>query len=322
MIKKALIIGIDDYPSAPLNGCVNDAESVSQLLETNGDGSPNFDISLNLNVKDKNTMISLLKALFKGSSDIALLYFSGHGSESQGGQIVTPDYVGDDLGVPMNTILGMANNSNCKNVIIILDCCFAGNLGESYTTGGTESHLGEGVTIMTASPRDDVAIESKGQGVFTSLLIQGLNGGASDITGKITPASLYSFIDQSLGAWEPRPIFKTNISSFLPIRTIEPKVSITTLRKLSQYFPNQSDELDLDPSFEYTNSHDIEHEVIEPYATQKNVNIFRDLQLFESVGLIEPVGENHMYFAAMHSKSCKLTALGLHYWRLSKDRRF
>ncbi|MBC1773731.1 caspase family protein [Listeria seeligeri] len=322
MAKKALIIGIDDYTSAPLNGCVNDAISVSELLGTNGNGSPNFDVSLKLNVKTKAEMLSLLNALFKGDSDIALLYFSGHGSEYGGGHLVTPDHNGYDLGVSMNDILGMANRSKCKNVIVILDCCFAGNLGESFTTQGTESHLGEGVTIMTASPRDDVAIEYDGQGVFTGLLIQGLRGGASDITGRITPASLYSFIDQSLGEWEPRPIFKTNISRFLPIRTIEPQVSKATLRKLSKYFPNKSDELVLDPSFEFTNDPTIDHEVVEPYALEKNVNIFKDLQLFESVGLIEPVGEDHMYFAAMHSKSCKLTSLGLHYWRLSNDKRF
>ncbi|MCC3403956.1 caspase family protein, partial [Eubacterium callanderi] len=44
--------------------------------------------------------------------------------------------------------------------------------------------------------------------------------------------------------------------------------------------------------------------------------------LYESVGLIEPVDEEHMYFAAMNSKSCRLTPLGLHYWKLSKDKRF
>ena len=59
---------------------------------------------------------------------------------------------------------------------------------------------------------------------------------------------------------------------------------------------------------------DKEYEILEKYKNR--------FQLFESVGLIEPVGAEHMYFAAMKSKSCKLTALGLHYWRLSKDKRF
>ena len=42
---------------------------------------------------------------------------------------------------------------------------------------------------------------------------------------------------------------------------------------------------------------------------KKNVGKFKELQLYESVGLIEPVGEEHMYFAAMNSKSCRLTPL-------------
>ena len=158
--------------------------------------------------------------------------------------------------------------------------------------------------------------------IFTALLIQGLNGGAADISGNITPASLYSFVDQSLGAWQQRPVFKTNISQFLPIRTINAKVPKEILRRISKYFVNPTDEFKLDPSYEFTNSPNIEHNIVMPYANEDHVTVFKDLQLFESVGLIEPVGTEHMYFAAMESKSCKLTALGLHYWKLSKDRRF
>ncbi len=159
-------------------------------------------------------------------------------------------------------------------------------------------------------------------GVFTELLIQGLSGGASDISGNITPASLYSFIDQSLGAWQQRPVFKTNVSQLLPIRSLNAKVPKATLRKISKYFKTPSDEFYLDPSYEFTNDPKIEHKVIEPFANEEHVETFKDLQLFESVGLVEPVDADHMYFAAMENKSCKLTALGLHYWRLSKDRRF
>lgn len=94
------------------------------------------------------------------------------------------------------------------------------------------------------------------------------------------------------------------------------------MRKLSYYFPNSSDEFKLNPSFEFTNDPSYQHEVVKPYAKAENVAMLKELQLFESVGLVEPVGEEHMYFAAMKSKSCKLTALGLHYWRLAKDTRF
>ena len=108
----------------------------------------------------------------------------------------------------------------------------------------------------------------------------------------------------------------------MPIRTIQAKVPREILRKLCIYFENQTDEFKLDPSYEYTNTPAVRHQVIEPYADAEHVSIFKELQLFESVGLIEPSGTDHMYFAAMENKSCKLTALGLHYWKLAKDRRF
>ena len=45
------------------------------------------------------------------------------------------------------------------------------------------------------------------------------------------------------------------------------------------------------------------------------------LQKLEGIGLVVPVGEEHMYFAAMNSKACELTAVGKQYWRLVKEGR-
>ncbi len=319
-MKKAVVIGIDNYPNAQLSGCVNDAKAVAELLRTNGDGSRNFDVSLNLNVQSKAELLYLIDRLFNGDAEISLLYFSGHGSED--GHLVTPDYNGIDLGVSMNDILGYANQSRCRNKIIILDCCFSGKFGEISAIGSSESLLADGVTIMASSSRDEVSVEYDGHGLFTNLFLQSLQGSAADITGRITPARIYTFIDQSLDAWHQRPLFKTNISHFVSIRDVQPRVSKDVLRKISQYFSDPNDEFPLDPSFEFTNDPEYEHEIIKPYAKEENVTIFKNLQLFESIGLVEPVNEKHMYFAAMKSKSCKLTPLGIHYWKLSKDYRF
>lgn len=326
MLKnKALIVGIDKYPLNPLNGCVHDAVEIAALLGENADGSPNFDVKLKCDIQTKSELLDDLHSLFdEGESDIALFYFSGHGTDELAGQIVTPDLKGRDMGVSMNEILRMANISKSKNKIIILDCCYSGNFGDLSAVGSSDAIIGKGVTILTASNRDEVAVEDgiTGHGVFTELLIQALKGGAADVSGNITPASLYSFVDQSLGAWEQRPLFKTNITGFLPIRTVEAKVPKKILRKLHQYFVKPTAEFSLNPSYEFTNTPDVIHDYKKPYAQQVNVEKFKELQLFESVGLIEPVGEEHMYFAAMNSKSCRLTPLGLHYWKLSRDKRF
>lgn len=155
--------------------------------------------------------------------------------------------------------------------------------------------------------------------MFTELILNALRGSAADIKGDITPGSVYAYIDQALGSWYPRPVFKTNVDSFISLRTVQPGVPKEILRKLTNYFPEPKKEFDLNPSFEFTNSPEVNHEVAEPYAAAVNVAAFKDLQKYEGVGLVIPVGEEHMYFAAMKSKSCKLTSLGYHFWKLVKE---
>jgi len=37
-MRKALAVGIDDYPIAPLHGCVNDASAFASIMGKNGMG--------------------------------------------------------------------------------------------------------------------------------------------------------------------------------------------------------------------------------------------------------------------------------------------
>lgn len=320
-MRKALIVGINNYPLCPLRGCINDAFAFGSIIETNGDGSPNFDVRIITDVSTKSDLKRLIKELFSGSSDTSLFYFSGHGFFSNlGGYIVTPDYKEHDEGISMDEILLLANNSTSKNKIIILDCCHSGAFGSPKIANGA-THIAEGISILTASRDNESSLEVNGHGVFTNLLLDALQGGAADLRGHITPGSVYAYIDQALGPWDQRPVFKTNISRFTSLRTVTPTVPLETLRNIVEYFPTPEEHFALDPSYEDTNSKSIEHRIIEPYAKEENVQIFKHLQKFQSVGLVVPVDEAYMYFAAMNSKSCKLTALGYHYWRLVKDKR-
>lgn len=235
-----------------------------------------------------------------------------------GGYLVTPDYSSNDYGVSLAEVLSIANKSRCKEKIIILDSCYSGFMGSVDTTGQDTATIHEGVTILTASRNNETAQEIDDHGVFTSLLIEALKGGAADITGQITAGGIYAYIDKALGPWEQRPIFKTNVKSFTSIRSVEPQVEIGTIRKLREFFPDENFEMLLNPSFEPTNDPDYKHEVVEPYADPANTEMFSCLQKLESIGLIVPTNENHMYFAAMKSKSCHLTPMGKHYWRLVK----
>lgn len=180
------------------------------------------------------------------------------------------------------------------------------------------AEINEGVTILTASRKDETAIGSNDYSVFTALLLEALKGGAADILGHITVGSIYAFIDKALGSWEQRPVFKTNVTRFTSLRDVEPQVDIKIIRNIGKYFNSENSQFSLDPSFEWTNSPQIKHEYVEPYAKKDNTAAFSDLQKLEGIGLVVPVGEEHMYFAAMNSKSCQLTAVGKHYWNLVK----
>lgn len=309
-MRKALIVGIDNYPKAELNGCVKDAIEIASVLEKNSDGSPNFHIKLLTDKPDNLSRVNLrrdVEHLFSGKCDVALFYFSGHGIvKSTGGYIVTADFEKYDEGISMDDLLKFANKSEATYKIVILDCCFSGNFGNPAIGNSETAYLGDGLTILTACRDKETAIQKRGSSVFTSLLLDGLQGGAADLRGNVTPGHLYAYVDEALGAWDQRPIFKTNVSQFVSLRQITPRVPKETLRKITLYFNSPEEEFALNPTFEDT----------DPSAIPEHVAVFKDLQKFQSVGLVIPVGAEFMYFAAMKSKSCKLTAIGYQYWRL------
>lgn len=316
-MSKALVVGIDRYPGSPLFGCCNDANRIEALLSRNEDDSPNFSVKKKLNVKTKGELNALIRECFSGDDDTALFYFSGHGHiDTAGGYLVTPDYSQNDWGVSLHDVLQIANGSHCKNKVIILDSCFSGFMGNISTIGQSTAVIQEGVTILTSSRDAETSAESGGQGLFTSLLIEALEGRAADVTGYVTPGGVYSYIDKALGPWEQRPVFKTNVTRFVVLRKVNPRISLQSLRKLTEFFLTEEDQMPLDPSYEPTNAPEDVHEIVEPYATEPHTRDFAILQEMESVGLVVPVGEKHMYYAAMKSKSCALTALGKHYWKL------
>ncbi|WNM07535.1 hypothetical protein RI056_10505 [Komagataeibacter nataicola] len=55
---------------------------------------------------------------------------------------------------------------------------------------------------------------------------------------------------------------------------------------------------------------------------EEHVAVFKGLQACNRNGLVVPVGAEHMYYAAIESKSCRLTAIGAHYRKLAEDKLF
>ena len=65
---------------------------------------------------------------------------------------------------------------------------------------------------------------------------------------------------------------------------------LVTLRRLLTFFPTTQADHSLNPTNEGT----------EPNHDPDSVGMFKDLQEMEGVGPIIPVGDGHMYYAAMN----------------------
>jgi Caspase domain len=314
-MRRALLVGIDSYAQAPLAGCVNDARAMADILSKHHDGTPNFDVRLLTAPPEKITRAILRDAIeysLKQPADIALLYFSGHGTENNlGGYLVTQDAAKYDEGVSLVDVLTLVNASPVREIVVMLDSCHSGAMGHIPAVENNKANIREGVSILTASRSSEAAVETGGNGLFTSLVTAAIEGGAADVAGHVTVAGIYAYVDESLGPWDQRPLFKSHVSTLVPIRNAKPAVPIATIRRLPEWFPKPDQEFALDPSYEPD---------AEP-ANTLHEEIFGRLQECRSGKLVEPVDEIHMYYAAMRSKACRLTPLGRHYWRLANDGR-
>lgn len=320
-MRKALIVGIDHYDKiGSLRGAVNDAHSVKNVLARHADGTVNFVQPKLMAAAGHDTAISrtqlreAVEELFRDNADISLFYFSGHGYiDSVGGFLCASDCESGHDGLALSEIMKFASNSPAKNKIIILDCCHGGVAGDSSTTSSL-AEIKDGVTILTASTADQYAMESGGSGVFTNLLVDALNGTAANLVGEITPGSVYAHVDQSLGPWNQRPVFKTNVERFVSLRKADAPIQLSVLQKLTSLFESPSTHLHLDPSYEPLRS-GVEPDGTPPPDPAKNAD-FAVLQDLMKVNLVRPVDAPHMWHAAMQSKACELTVLGQHYWNL------
>jgi hypothetical protein len=319
-MRKGLVVGIDHYQSvSSLTGAVNDAHAVKAMLERHADGSVNFGVRLITGTGPKDLVArsflkEAIRELFVGDGEVALLYFAGHGYlETTGGYLCAGDCKTGDDGVPLADVLTLANQSRIQNRVILLDSCHSG-VAANRQDNPALAEINDGVTILTASTAEDYASEENGSGVFTTLLLDALGGAAANLVGEVTPGGVYAHVDQSLGPWAQRPVFKTNVKRFVSLRKVQPPLELADLRRIAGLFPEPGFQYPLDPSYEPER---IGSGPGVPAPDPEKTAIFAVLQKYNRVGLLVPEGAPHMWHAAMQSRSVRLTALGEHYRRLA-----
>ena len=190
-MRRALVIGVNDYDHCSnLGGCVRDATRIAEMLEANGDGSPNFDVRLLTSDKDDVSGTRLnaeMNELFSAKADVALFYFAGHGTVAPNGHghLISSDGEPGKWGISLTDLISTANEAHKRQIgstIIMLDSCQSGAAGEAPGILGAEvAAVGQGVIVLSASHKDGYAAEAGGKGVFSSLVVEALRGTGADV---------------------------------------------------------------------------------------------------------------------------------------------
>jgi hypothetical protein len=330
-VRRALLVGVDHYPTIrPLSGCVADAAALADVLRTHADGSPNFRVELITSNPGETTVTrdglrDQLAKLFSNPRDTDLLFFfAGHGGRTLwGADLVTQDATENSLGVSMNDLMTLANDSPARSVTLILDCCFSGDLGnlpgiQSAAVAETfrlaKTLLRENVTVLAASRPTETSAEVAGHGAFTRLLLDGLEGGATDHLGNITALSLYGYASAALDAWQQRPLLKAHLDHPLVLRIGPPWLDASLLRQLPDHFTTADARVQLTPAHEGVGR------PLPPGALgTPEQQEFDYLGRLRNANLVTTDDDRAHFWVAMESGYVHLTPLGRYFWKLAKQ---
>jgi len=166
-MKKAFLVGINKYSSAPLNGCVNDVLLMYKILSEKFGFNTN---DINIITDQQATKSNIISGLQKLTSnltpnDTILFHYSGHGS-----QVIVNDWTNnpepdgrDEILCPYDLdwndpLRDNDLNSIFKNIpkgvksIILLDCCHSGTGLRDNPILPTSPHYGKMKNKFISAP--------------------------------------------------------------------------------------------------------------------------------------------------------------------------
>jgi hypothetical protein len=229
---------------------------------------------------------------------------------------VTSDAKSGDVGVSMDELIKLANQSKVRDMLFMLDCCHAGAAGNSSSitaSGAAFANLREGATVIAASRAAQVAVEAGGHGLFTASVLEALEGGAADHMGWVTAPSIYAYVERRFGSWAQRPVYKSHTTHLSVVRQCAPLIDRLKLRELTSHFLSLDYKLQLDPEFEPED----EHGNVPPTVNQHKVQLAHLLKEYRDAGLVRPSAQNEqLFWTARRSHTVELTVRGREYWSL------
>jgi len=325
MIKLALLVGINRYESDDFDNlqcCEADAEDMSAMLARHwadkpGTGERNYNCRTLTSKGQQRISAEVLREEIDGLMSRAMgdgdivFYFSGHGvADEEGGFLVTQDATGENPGYPMKELLAAANHSGNPSVVIILDCCHSGQIGNiTDGEGFNQVAIAPNVTVLAASGAAQKSSEDRKHSLFTRHVLDALDGGAADCRGEVSAASVYAYVEQALGPWEQRPVYKSYARKLNPIRSCGAEVPDHVLAGLTTWFPYDAFEYPMDKSYEITCNAE---------AVEAHVEIFNQFKLLRDARLLSGKNGKDLYWVAMENETVHLTPQGRLFWRRAK----
>ncbi len=232
--RLALVIGVNEAPHAhlaPLNYALDDAESVAKTLQDHCGFTLLRPALLGAEATSANVKKAVLfLARQRADNDFLLLYFSGHGQPMtiSGDQpdiyLVTSDFSETDTEEDETLHCSMRwlqeklyLPTQAGKVLLILDCCYAGNMGRTapdpyledlkarinkyFGAPGTASGARAGGLrlALTATGHNQPASEQEGHGTMTGHLLACLQGHVDEVInlndrGNVSLQSVYDYL--------------------------------------------------------------------------------------------------------------------------------
>ena len=327
--RRALVVGINTYNYASkLSGCVADAEAMANVLKQHADSERNYDCRLLVDKVGgepitRNALFNACEELFANFREDVLFFFSGHGMLTPyGGFLCAYDSDRSNWGVPMEQIVRMANASQARDIVMILDCCHAGDFANPalLPAGGGQNAftlLRENMTVIAASLSTQASLEMDGHGLFTKAVVDALHGGAADPMGWVTAPAIYAYVERRFGAFDQRPVYKSFATGVSVIRKCVPLVERLKLGQLVDLFETADYRYQLDPEFEPEDERGRIHEPI----NKEKVAIAILFKVYRDAGLLKPtIPDEQLYWTARFSHTVELTMRGREYWWLVKNK--
>jgi uncharacterized caspase-like protein len=245
-VRYAVIIGIDDYDTNPLQFCVNDAKSVKDAIR---DKANFLNDNIYLLTSEKNNtvkditgklleVISKIKQNFNKGEDSIFFYFAGHGFQDDGQSYLAFH----DSKYPIADVHNIFKDLSPKMQFYVIDACESGNKTITRSVYQEKKNLikelienSSGILFLYACQADQTAKEDKTikHGLMTNYFLEAIkNEKLYDEDGILTPGRIQEYVAKNVEKYSDfsqTPVVENNISGYYPFAMNNPKIDSKVL---------------------------------------------------------------------------------------------